>query len=461
VFELTGPGAAAEAEALKAAPGVQSVAAFGASLHVAGQDAARCSAPWPRWPSAPACGGARAGQSGRRVHRPDRAGAGHGGARDEAPERFSLARTAAVFIKEFQQMLRDRPTFAMAVGVPIIQLVLFGYAINTDPKGLPTAVVAHDSGPLARSLVAALQNTGYFRMVASGIGQAQADALLARGDVQFVVVVPPRFERVAARRAPVLTAWTPPTPAPRQRAGRAERRGRAGAGARPGRAAAPAGRAAALRVRIQRRYNPEGLSRYNIVPGLIGTILTMTMVMLTALAMTRERERGTMENLLATPVRPLEVMVGKIAPYVVVGYVQLGVILLAAWALFQVPMVGSFALLMAMIGVFILANLAVGFTFSTLARQPAAGGADDLLFLPALDAAVGLHVPVSRHAALGAVGGRGAAADALPAHRARHPAQGQRLARRAARAVAHAGLHARRGRGGAAALPQNAGLSPR
>ena len=122
-------------------------------------------------------------------------------------------------------------------------------------------------------------------------------------------------------------------------------------------------------VRIHRRYNPEGLSRLNIVPGLIGTILTMTMVMLTALAMTRERERGTMENLLATPVRPLEVMVGKIAPYVVVGYVQLGVILLVAWALFQVPMVGSFALLMAMIGVFILASLAVGFTFSTLARN--------------------------------------------------------------------------------------------
>jgi ABC-2 type transport system permease protein len=120
-----------------------------------------------------------------------------------------------VFIKEFQQMLRDRPTFAMAVGVPIMQLVLFGYAINTDPKGLPTAVVAQDSGPLARSLVAALQNTGYFRVVASGIGQAQADALLARGDVQFVVVVPPRFERVAAR-PPVLTwRWTPPTPAPR------------------------------------------------------------------------------------------------------------------------------------------------------------------------------------------------------------------------------------------------------
>jgi ABC-2 type transport system permease protein len=282
------------------------------------------------------------------------------------PERFSLARTAAVFIKEFQQMLRDRLTFAMAVGVPV-QLVLFGYAINTDPKGLPTAVVAQDSGPLTRSLVAALQNTGYFRVVASGIGQAQADALLARGDVQFVVVVPPRFGRVAARRAPVRGGGRHRPQRLGQRAGRAERRGRA--------ALAPdlvgplrqlQGAPPPYEVRIQRRYNPEGLSRYNIVPGLIGTILTMTMVMLTALAMTRERERGTMENLLATPV-PAGGDGGQDPPYVVVGYVQLGVILLAAWALFQVPMVGSFALLMAMIGVFILANLAVGFTFSTLA----------------------------------------------------------------------------------------------
>ena len=127
--------------------------------------------------------------------------------------------------------------------------------------------------------------------------------------------------------------------------------------------------AAPYEVRIHRRYNPEGLSRYNIVPGLIGTILTMTMVMLTGLAMTRERERGTMENLLATPVRPMEVMLGKILPYIVIGYIQLGVILLAAWALFEVPMVGSFVLLMAMIGIFMLANLSVGFTFSTLAQN--------------------------------------------------------------------------------------------
>ena len=286
---------------------------------------------------------------------------------------FSLARTAAVFVKEFQQMLRDRLTFAMAVFIPVLQLVLFGYAINTDPKNLPAAVVAADSGPLTRSLVTALQNTGYFRVVASGIGQAQADALLARGDVQFVVVVPPRFEHDLLRgQRPVLYVAvdaTDPTASATALAALNGVAAQALAHDLVGPLRQLQGAPPPYEVRIHRRYNPEGLSRLNIVPGLIGTILTMTMVMLTALAMTRERERGTMENLLATPVRPLEVMVGKIAPYVVVGYVQLGVILLVAWALFKVPMVGSFALLMAMIGVFILASLAVGFTFSTLAKN--------------------------------------------------------------------------------------------
>lgn len=287
--------------------------------------------------------------------------------------RFSFARVLAVFIKEFQQMLRDRLTFAMAVGVPVMQLVLFGYAINTDPKGLPTALVVADSGPLTRTLGAALQNTGYFHVTHPGASEAEAEALLERGAVQFVIVIPPGFSRQIVRgEMPallVLVDATDPSAsgnaiaALNQVVGSALRDDLSGA-LRPRQAGAPP-----FELRLHRRYNPEGLSRYNIVPGLIGTILTMTMVMLTSLAMTRERERGTMENLLATPVRPAEVMLGKIAPYVVIGYVQLGVILGAAWLLFEVPMVGSFVLLMAMIGVFMVANLAVGFTFSTLARN--------------------------------------------------------------------------------------------
>ncbi|WP_280153138.1 ABC transporter permease [Piscinibacter sp. XHJ-5] len=286
---------------------------------------------------------------------------------------FSLRRTLAIFLKEFQQMLRDRLTFAMAIGVPILQLVLFGYAINTDPKGLPTTLVAYDNGPLSRSLVAALQNTGYFRITRLADSEAQAETLIASGEVQFMVAIPPDFsQRVVRGEKPALLVAVDATDpsasgnaiaalqAVAQQALRADLVGPL-AYLQPG--------AAPFDLRVHRRYNPEGLSRYNIVPGLIGTILTMTMVMLTGLAMTRERERGTMENLLATPVRPVEVMLGKIAPYVVIGYIQLGVILLAAWLLFEVPMSGSFTLLMAMIGVFMLANLSVGFTFSTLAQN--------------------------------------------------------------------------------------------
>ena len=288
--------------------------------------------------------------------------------------RFSLARMWAVFIKEFQQMMRDRLTFAMAVGVPILQLVLFGYAINTDPKGLPTAIVSTDSGPLSRSIVAALQNTGYFRIDSTGTSEAEGEALIETGKAQFLIVIPPDFsKRVVRGEHPALLVSVDATDPSASGNAIAALNTVAGQALHHDVQQGPLHSLQTapnlFEVRIHRRYNPEGLSRYNIVPGLIGTILTMTMVMLTSLAMTRERERGTMENLLATPVRPSEVMAGKILPYVVMGYIQLGVILGAAFALFQVPMEGSFVLLMAMIGVFIVANLAVGFTFSTIARN--------------------------------------------------------------------------------------------
>ena len=286
---------------------------------------------------------------------------------------ISAARTLAVFIKEFQQMLRDRLTFAMAIGVPVMQLVLFGYAINTDPKGLPTTVVAYDTGPMARSVIAALQNTGYFKVTHQSANEHEGDALIEDGVVQFMVVVPPDFTRLVVRgeRPAVLVAVdaTDPSASGNAIAALAQVENQALAPDLTGPLHALQPGKSPYEIRIHRRYNPEGLSRYNIVPGLIGTILTMTMVMLTGLAMTRERERGTMENLLATPVRPIEVMLGKILPYVVVGYIQLGVIMTAAWVLFQVPMEGSFVLLMSMICVFMLSNLAVGFTFSTLARN--------------------------------------------------------------------------------------------
>ncbi|CAN5362489.1 ABC transporter permease [soil metagenome] len=287
--------------------------------------------------------------------------------------RFSLARVAAIIIKEFQQMLRERLTFAMAIGVPVMQLILFGYAINNDPKGLPTAVVAYDHGPLARSLVAAIQNTGYFHIVAQPATEAQAERLIESGEVQFMLAIPPDFSKrvVRGEKPAVLMAVdaTDPSAASNAIAALGQITPTALARDLTGPLAGLQPREAPFELRIHRRYNPEGLTRYNIVPGLIGTILTMTMVMLTSLAMTRERERGTMENLLATPVRPFEVMVGKITPYIIIGYVQLTVIVLAAVLLFKVPILGSVPLLMGVIGLFMLANLGVGFTFSTLATN--------------------------------------------------------------------------------------------
>jgi ABC-2 type transport system permease protein len=286
---------------------------------------------------------------------------------------FSFRRTLAVFIKEFQQMLRDRLTFAMAFGVPILQLVLFGYAINTDPKGLPTAIVSADNSVITRSIVIAMQNTGYFRVTHDVASEREAEDLIASGRVQFMVAIPPDFSRQLLRgeRPAILVAAdaTDPSASGNAVAALAQIANQALARDLVGPLRSLNATGAPFEIRVHRRYNPEGLSRYNIVPGLIGTILTMTLVMLTGLAMTRERERGTMENLLATPVKPFEVMLGKILPYVLIGYLQLGVILAAAALLFEVPMVGSFPLLMAMIGVFMLANLAVGFTFSTLAKN--------------------------------------------------------------------------------------------
>ncbi|MGZ5276927.1 MAG: ABC transporter permease [Caldimonas sp.] len=288
-------------------------------------------------------------------------------------KRFSVERTWAVFVKELQQMLRDRLTFAMAIGIPVLQLILFGYAINTDPKGLPTALVSADTGPMGRSVAAALQNTGYFRIVHVGESESEGERWIESGEAQFMIAIPPDFSRRVLRgeRPALLVAvdGTDPSASGNALAALAQLADHALDRDLQGPLVGLRGGAAPFEFRVHRSYNPEGLTRYNIVPGLIGTILTMTMVMLTGLAMTRERERGTMENLLATPVRPIEVMLGKILPYVAIGYVQLGVILGAAWLLFEVPMLGSFALLLATIGVFMIANLAVGFTFSTLARN--------------------------------------------------------------------------------------------
>jgi ABC-2 type transport system permease protein len=285
---------------------------------------------------------------------------------------FSLERIGAVLRKEFIQLRRDRLTFAMLIGVPIMQLVLFGYAINSDPRHLPTAVVALDSSPLVRTIVRAAQNTDYFRIVEVG-SESEAERQIARGDVQFALVFPADFTaRLLRGESPPLAVYADATdPAATGTAVSALQRlpQLALRNDLKGPLAHLAPDREPFQVVVHKRYNPEGLTNYNVVPGLMGVILTMTLVMMTAMGMTRERERGTLENLLATPVRPAEVMIGKIVPYVIIGYIQVLIVFTAARLLFEVPMFGNFALLSAAIVLFIIATLGVGFTFSTIARS--------------------------------------------------------------------------------------------
>ena len=286
---------------------------------------------------------------------------------------LSWRRLVAIMVKELIQMRRDRLTFAIMLGVPLLQLLLFGYAINTDPKALPTAVNIEEAGPFSRALVAALTNSGYFHIERQVSGEAESDRLLATGAVQFVVTVPVGFERALVRgEHPALLVEADATD-PIAAANAITALSQFVRTAFDAELTGPLARLKAgddpVELRVHRLYNPEGSTQYNIVPGLMGVILTMTLVMMTALAVTRERERGTMENLLAMPVRPSEVMVGKILPYAGVGYVQVVLILAAARWLFAVPLLGSQVLLSACLLLFIIANLAVGFTFSTLAQN--------------------------------------------------------------------------------------------
>jgi len=287
--------------------------------------------------------------------------------------RFTFHRLWAVVLKEFIQMRRDRVTFAMMIGIPLIQLTLFGFAINSDPKHLPTALCDADQGPFARTLISALRHSDYFALTGEAPTEAEAQRLLQLGDVQFVINIPVDFTRKLLRgeRPTVLVEADATDPIATASALSAVN------------ALADTlfdrdltGPLAPLRAKpgpvdfeVHAQYNPENITQYNIVPGLMGIVLTMTMVMITGLAITRERERGTMENLLATPVRPFEVMVGKILPYIAVGYIQITLILVAARFIFNVPMVGSLPLLYAVALIFIAANLAVGITFSTLAKN--------------------------------------------------------------------------------------------
>ena len=292
-------------------------------------------------------------------------------------ERFSVARWWGIVRKEFLQLRRDRVTFAMIVGIPIIQMTLFGFAINTDPKHLPTAVIVADQSEFTRSFIAAMRNSGYFDIVATLPDQQAGRRALMQGKVLFVLDIPAGFTRELVKGAhPSLRVEADATDS--TAVGTA-------LGALPsiaqsvlrkdlvGPLSPLAAQPEAFDVQVHRLYNPEAITQYNVVPGLMGVILTMTMVIMTGLAITRERERGTMENLLATPVLPIEVTTGKIMPYVAIGLLQATIIVLAARFVFAIPITGSLVLLYLAALLFIAATLAVGIMLSSLAQNQLQG----------------------------------------------------------------------------------------
>ncbi|MFL6851649.1 MAG: ABC transporter permease [Sphingomicrobium sp.] len=287
---------------------------------------------------------------------------------------LSFSRILAVLAKEFTQLVRDRLTYAMIIGIPVIQLLLFGYAINSDPKHLPTAVLVQDQGRFSRSILGALVRSDYFDIRYEARSPAEMDRLIERGEVQFAITIPGDFTRRVVRRdkPQILVEADASDPA-------ATGPAVAALAALPqyalmsdlkGPLAAVAARSSPepFEVVVQRRYNPESITAYNIVPGLVATILTITLVMMTALGMTREAERGTMETLLATPLRPIEVMIGKLTPYVLVGIIQATLIISMARILFGVPMAGGWPALIIGLFLFIVGSLSLGFLVSTVAR---------------------------------------------------------------------------------------------
>lgn len=302
---------------------------------------------------------------------------------------LSWSRVFAVFLKELVQMRRDRPTFAIMIMMPVMQLVLFGYAINTDPRHLPAVVELREDGPMTRAFLSSLTQSTYVDLVAVTQRENEAEAMLRSGEATFLIVVPEGFERrlVRGERPQILIAADASDPVAAGGALSAIERIAQSAfapdfeGALSFLARGPP----PYDIVVHRRYNPAGISAFNIVPALLGVILTMTMVMITSIALTRETERGTMENLLATPVRPIEVMIGKTTPYIFVGAIQVALVMGMAAFLFHIPFTGSVLAFLAGVTLFIFANLMLGYLISTLARtQMQAMQMTFFVFLPSI-----------------------------------------------------------------------------
>ena len=283
--------------------------------------------------------------------------------------RFSWRRTWAMLIKEFVQLRRDRVSFAMIVLIPLVQLMLFGYAINTNPRHLPTAVLLQEQTDVARSILKAVENTNISMSPTSSIMKPSSIDSIASGKVLFAIEIPANFERAVRRgdRPALLVAADATDPVAAGSAVAAL--GPLVQSALAHDRAIPDGGTAPFEIRTHARYNPAANTSLNIVPGLVGTILTMTMLIFTALSVTREIERGTMESLLAMPITPLEIMLGKIIPYIMVGFVQASLIIGIGVGLFGIPLLGSLLLLAVLSTLFITTNLSIGYTFSTIAEN--------------------------------------------------------------------------------------------
>ena len=287
--------------------------------------------------------------------------------------RLFFVRLGAMLMKEFVQMRRDRITFAMMLGIPVIQLVLFGYAINTDPKRLPAALLAMGQDHYSRAIVSALEVSNYYRFIRRPKTFAEAEGLIQSGDVAFLVVIPSDFgARVDRGDKPQILIEADATD-PAAASGAISALGdiarRALLREQGHELEATENKDQQLAIVVHRRYNPDAISQYFIVPGLLGVILQMTMTIMTSVALTREIERGTRENLLAMPANGVEIMLGKVLPFFIVGAVQVAVILIASRVLFHVPFVGSLGMLLTGVLVFVLAMVQLGYTFSTFARS--------------------------------------------------------------------------------------------
>ncbi len=370
-------------------------------------------------------------------------------------------RVGAMIRKEFVQLRRDRITFATIVTIPLMQLVLFGYAINTQPRGLPTAVLLQELSDVGRSILKALENTKYFKITRQVRDEAEFDRVLAAGEVLFAIEIPRGFER-ALRRGdkPALLVAADATDPVATSAALGALNNLLTIALRNDRAIPDSG-APPFEIRTHARYNPAGSSQLNIVPGLMGTILTLTMLIFTALSVTREIERGTMESLLSMPITPLEIMLGKIVPYVLIGFLQAALIVGAGVVLFDVPIFGNLFLL-ALLSTLVHRDQPRGrLHVLDPGAEPAPGGSDGDDVLPAEHAAVRLRVPVSRHAGLGAMVQRMAAAHPLHPHRALDHAEGRDLVRSALRYAGAGRTDADRDDDRGDALPPHARLAAR